>query len=43
MQAQTDNLQSIKKMEELYANAINAMRHYSGQDKPEEEDDEYED
>lgn len=43
MQAQTDNLQSIKKMEELYANAINAMRHYSGQDKPEEEDEEYED
>lgn len=44
MQAQTDNLQSVKKIEEMYAEAIKAMRHYSGQDIPDnDEDDEYED
>lgn len=28
--AKTENLQSSKRIEELYANAINAMKHYSG-------------
>lgn len=28
--AKTESLQSSKKIEELYANAINAMKHYSG-------------
>lgn len=32
LRAKTENLQSAKRIEELYANAINAMRHYSGQD-----------
>lgn len=43
MKAQTENLQAAKRMEELYANAIKAMQHYSGHDNPDEEDDEYED
>lgn len=43
MKAQTENLQAAKRMEELYANAIKAMQHYSGHDDPNEEDDEYED
>lgn len=43
MKAQTENLQAAKRMEELYANAIKAMQHYSGHDDPTEEDDEYED
>lgn len=43
MQAQTDNLQSVKKIEEMYTEAIKAMRHYSGQDVPKDDDDEYED
>lgn len=45
MDAQTENLQQAKKMEELYANAIKAMQHYGGHDVPQEEDDydEYED
>lgn len=43
MQAQTDNLQSVKKIEEMYTEAIKAMRHYSGQDAPKDDDDEYED
>ena len=30
IEAKTDNLQSAKKVEELYANAISAMRTYSG-------------
>ena len=42
MKAQTENLQAAKRIEELYTNALNAMKHYSGQDIP-EEDDEYED
>lgn len=28
--AKTESLQSSKRIEELYANAINAMKHYSG-------------
>lgn len=43
MKAQTENLQAAKRIEELYTNALNAMKHYSGQDIPEDDDDEYED
>lgn len=32
LDAKTQNLQSYKRMEEMYANALNAMRRYSGQD-----------
>lgn len=39
--AKTESLQSAKRMEELYAEALAAMRRYSGQDEPNE--DEYED
>ena len=42
MKAQTENLQAAKRIEELYTNALNAMKHYSGQDM-QEDDDEYED
>ena len=31
LQAKTENLQSEKRIEELYKNAINAMRSYNGQ------------
>ena len=43
--AKTENLQSAKRIEELYTNAINAMKNYSGQNNnnEDEEDDEYED
>lgn len=44
MKAQTENLQAAKRIEELYTNALNAMKHYSGQDRDQDvEDDEYED
>lgn len=44
IEAKTENLQSSKRIEELYANAINAMKNYSGQGhSSNEEDDEYED
>lgn len=41
--AKTEALQSAKRIEELYENAINAMRRYSGHatDEEEEEPDEY--
>ena len=44
IEAKTENLQSAKRIEELYTNAINAMKNYSGQtnDSDEEEED-YED
>ena len=32
LRAKTENLQSAKRIEELYANASSVMRHYSGQD-----------
>lgn len=32
LKARTDAIQSAKKVEELYLNALNAMRSYSGQD-----------
>lgn len=38
--AKTESLQSAKKVEELYANAITAMKRYSGQYTVEDEDDE---
>lgn len=34
--AKKEALQSQKRMDELYEEAIKAMRHYSGQDEPEE-------
>ena len=37
IEAKTENLQQSKRIEELYSNAINAMRVYSGQDIPDEE------
>lgn len=41
--AKTENLQSAKRVEELYAEAINAMKRYSGQtdDRSDEDDEEY--
>lgn len=36
LQAKTEQLQSTKQIEELYANAIAAMRTYSGNDEPED-------
>lgn len=40
MKAKTETLKSAKKVEELYADAITAMRSYSGSNETEEEDDE---
>jgi hypothetical protein len=39
VKAQTDAIQSQKKTEELYKNALNAMRSYSGQGGPSNDDD----
>ena len=36
MAAKTEALQSAKRIEELYTNALNAMRNYSGQGEPDE-------
>ena len=36
LRAKTENLQSQKKMEEMYEQALNAMRNYSGQGEPDE-------
>lgn len=41
IEAKTENLQSAKRIEELYTNAINAMKNYSGQNNSSDEDDEY--
>lgn len=42
IEAKTESLQSAKRIEELYSNAINAMKNYSGQNNSEEDDeDEY--
>lgn len=38
LQAKTDSIQSAKKVEELYKNALDAMRCYSGQDGVKDED-----
>ena len=43
IEAKTESLQSTKRIEELYNNAINAMKNYSGQSNHDEEDDEYDD
>ena len=42
IEAKTESLQSAKRIEELYTNAINAMKNYSGNNDS-EEDDEYDD
>ena len=39
LRAKAEALQSAKRVEELYADAISAMRAYSGQDNDKEEDD----
>lgn len=44
IEAKTENLQSAKRIEELYTKAIDAMKNYSGQNASnddEDEDDEY--
>lgn len=44
IEAKTQNLQSAQKIEELYMNALNAMRNYSGQsngDDVEDDEDDY--
>lgn len=38
LQAKTESIKSGKKVEELYKNALNAMRSYSGQGELEEDD-----
>lgn len=40
IEAKTQTLQSAQRIEELYTNALNAMRNYSGQGPSEEEDEE---
>lgn len=39
--AKTESLKSAKHVEELYADALKAMRRYSGQGEPEDEDEDY--
>lgn len=39
MKAKTAAIQSARKVEDLYAQALSAMKHYSGQDEGEEVDD----
>lgn len=36
LQARTDNIASAKKVEELYTNALSAMRSYQGKENPDE-------
>jgi hypothetical protein len=38
LRAKTEAIQSAKRVEELYTNALNAMRNYSGQGGPDEND-----
>ena len=38
IEAKTEALHSAKRMEELYANALSAMRNYRGEEDPEEDD-----
>lgn len=38
VKAKTESLQATKRVEELYANALNAMRRYSGQGSDDEDD-----
>ncbi len=37
LEAKTEAIQSAKRVEELYANALNAMKNYSGQSGNEED------
>jgi hypothetical protein len=39
IQAKTEAIKSAKRVEELYSNALNAMRSYSGRGGPDEDDD----
>jgi hypothetical protein len=39
IQAKTEAIKSAKRVEELYKNALNAMRSYSGRGGPDEDDD----
>lgn len=41
IKAKTENLQSAKRIEELYTKAIDAMKNYSGQTNNDSEDDDY--
>lgn len=41
IEAKTQTLQSAQRIEELYTNALNAMRNYSGQGNAEEVEDDY--
>lgn len=36
LRAKTENLQSMKRVEELYSEALNAMKNYAGQGEPDE-------
>ena len=38
IEAKTQNLQSAKRIEELYSNALNAMRNYSGADRGDDDE-----
>jgi hypothetical protein len=38
-QAKTESLQSQKRIEDLYSNALKAMRNYSGQDEAQDDED----
>lgn len=40
IEAKTENLQSAKRIEELYTNALNAMKNYSGQMQAGDDEDE---
>lgn len=42
LEAKRESIQSAQRSEELYSNALNAMRRYSGQGTADDEDDEYE-
>ena len=41
LEAKTENLKSAKRVEELYADAMSAMRNYQGNQCDEEDDDDY--
>lgn len=41
IEAKTQNLQSAKRIEELYSNALNAMRRYSGHGNGEDDEEDY--
>lgn len=41
IEAKTQNLQSAKRIEELYSNALNAMRNYSGHGSGDDDEEDY--